>query len=400
MKVSTTIPNLDEILDGGIEDGSSVLILADMSIDKTRFGVNILSERLNEGDNGVYFVNSRLPHLVKEEIRNLEKFKDNASLIDGLSYSLEKLSDGDFQIKERTANTKKYEEETERIIKEVLEQRGYGTTMIVDALDFLVGDFESIKQMVQNLKEKLLDTHTISYYLLSDVGFSYYTSGEVGFKDEDIEKFSRIFDYIIRLKALERRGLTIEYIDVEMPKLEEKIPFVMTPSGISIYVPKILVTGPYNAGKSTTIQALSQKAVSVDVLGTTVCLDHGYVERKGFSVDLFGTPGQEKFDWILDMLSKTIFGVILVVDSTKPETFSRAKEMLEKVRHRIIPVGVMANKQDLPDALSPADIEKEIGFKTIGTTATTGEGCDEVLEDLFQEILKKELWMEYLRKSA
>ena len=64
MKVSTTIPKLDEFFKGGIEDGSKILIVSDMLIDKAMFGVSIMSNRLKEGDNGIYFINnnSRFPY--------------------------------------------------------------------------------------------------------------------------------------------------------------------------------------------------------------------------------------------------------------------------------------------------------------------------------------------------
>ena len=73
------------------------------------------------------------------------------------------------------------------------------------------------------------------------------------------------------------------------------------PGGIKIYIPKILVTGPYHAGKTSFVRTASYKSVSVNRKGlegkneTTVALDFGHVKLGGFLVELFGTPGQQRF---------------------------------------------------------------------------------------------------------
>jgi len=68
MKVPTTIPKLDEFFKGGIELGSRVLIISDMLIDKAMFGISIMAGRLKEGDNGIYFINNKIPDYIKQNI--------------------------------------------------------------------------------------------------------------------------------------------------------------------------------------------------------------------------------------------------------------------------------------------------------------------------------------------
>ncbi|MEM7825769.1 MAG: GTP-binding protein, partial [Candidatus Aenigmatarchaeota archaeon] len=188
-------------------------------------------------------------------------------------------------------------------------------------------------------------------------------------------------DTVRRLYTIEKKLLWMNYFQYDD---SPKILFQITQTGVNIYVPKILVTGPFGAGKSSTIHSLSERAVSIDKLGTTIALDHGYIEKKGLVCDIFGTPGQERFDWILKILSRDVWGVILVVDSTKPETFERAKEMLEKVRGYEIPFVIFANKQDLPNALSLEEIKRILGFEdVIGTSAVKKEGVEEGLKLLF-----------------
>ena len=92
------------------------------------------------------------------------------------------------------------------------------------------------------------------------------------------------------------------------------------------------------------------------------------------------------------MLSKSTLGILLVVDSTKPETFPRARQMLAKIKAKGIPVVILANKQDLKGARAPKKIEKELGFTTVGTVATKRKGMDKALDILFDLVLKKNKW--------
>ncbi len=383
MKVSTSIPKLDEFFKGGIEDGSKVLIISDMLIDKAMFGLNIMAARLKEGDQGIYFLNNKTPEYIKQNISGWSGFQKNVSFIDGISYSLGQKSKEDYVIKEKTINVKPYIKQSQEVFLKALEKRkGYGTTAIFDSLDFWIGHWDDVEKFVKETDSLIKDTHTISYYLLANIGF----------KPSNIQKFAKSFDYVLWLKAFDRKGLVLKQIYIHKPKIKFAIPFEITASGISMYIPKVLVTGPFHAGKSSTIKALSEKPVSIDRMGTTVALDHGWVERRGMAVDLFGTPGQERFDWILNTLSRSIVGIFLVVDSTKPETFQRAKQMLSKIKSKGIPVVILANKQDIKGAVAPKKISAELGYPAVGTVATKKKGLDEALDMLFDEVLKKQEW--------
>ena len=383
MKVSTTIPKLDEFFEGGFEDGSKVLVISDMLVDKAMFGISIMSNRLRDGDNGIYFINNKTPDYIKQNITGWSRFRNKLSFIDGISFSLGRKSSEEFQINEKTINVKPYIHQSQKVFENALRKRkGYGTTAIFDSLDFWVGNWGEVEMFLKHTEKIIKDTHTISYYLMANIGF----------KPSNIQKFAECFDYVIWLKAFDSKGLVLKQLYIHKPKLKFAIPFEITPSGIAMYIPKVLVTGPFHAGKSSTIKALSQKPVSIDRMGTTIALDHGWVERRGMAVDLFGTPGQERFDWTLKMLAKSILGVFLVVDSTKPGTFPRAKEMLTKIGARGIPVIILANKQDLKGALSPKNIENELGYPTVGTVATKKKGLDKALDRLFDDVLKKQKW--------
>jgi len=167
---------------------------------------------------------------------------------------------------------------------------------------------------------------------------------------------------------------------------------VLTPGGVRAYIPKILVTGPFDAGKSTFVHALSTRAVSVDRLGTTIALDHGHVDHKGFAADIFGTPGQERFDPIIKLISGEAMGVFLILDSTRAEDFARGMQMLEITRSFGLPVVIIANKQDFDGALSPEDIRGTLDMPenilVMPAVATTGEGVFEAFETLIDMVME------------
>ena len=92
---------------------------------------------------------------------------------------------------------------------------------------------------------------------------------------------------------------------------------------------KILFTGTMGAGKTTAIGAVSDIAPvvtdvhnsdqSVQKERTTVGLDFGeFTLDNGDRIRLFGTPGQNRFDFLWKILAKTALGLIILVDNSRP----------------------------------------------------------------------------------
>ncbi len=102
---------------------------------------------------------------------------------------------------------------------------------------------------------------------------------------------------------------------------------------------KLLITGPFGAGKSRMIRAISEiRVVSTErrltrpgpdgKQETTVAMDYGRVTIGDRVVHLTGTPGQPRFDFMWDILSRESDAFLLVVDSTAPAAWKEAKELL------------------------------------------------------------------------
>lgn len=107
---------------------------------------------------------------------------------------------------------------------------------------------------------------------------------------------------------------------------------------------KIVVTGPFAAGKTSLIQAVSEVAV----LGTereisdetrarkettTVAMDFGRVSLgEGLSLLLFGTPGQRRFEVMWEVLSEGMIGFILLVNGADERSAADAEQQLATFR--------------------------------------------------------------------
>src|SRR5439155_1738226 len=112
-------------------------------------------------------------------------------------------------------------------------------------------------------------------------------------------------------------------------------------------------------------------------MGTTVAFDYGNVNITGIEAEIFGTPGQERFEFIFKIFAREVSGVLLVIDATHPDELPRAKQMLDLVGPRI-PFVVLANKSDLAGALSPSDISRRMDLPpdtpVMPTVATESRG--------------------------
>jgi len=93
---------------------------------------------------------------------------------------------------------------------------------------------------------------------------------------------------------------------------------------------KIVISGTTGAGKTTAIHAVSEiVAVSADVRNTdpnlakeltTAGLDYGEITLgQGEKLRLYGTPGQERFEFMWRILANGALGIILLIDSRRPD---------------------------------------------------------------------------------
>ena len=100
---------------------------------------------------------------------------------------------------------------------------------------------------------------------------------------------------------------------------------------------KIIIAGPVGAGKTTAINSLTnENTVMTDVsvsdevtrlrkAKTTVAMDFGVVKIDDDVAYVYGTPGQQRFNFMWDILSEGAHGLIILLDNTRNYPFRDLK---------------------------------------------------------------------------
>ncbi|MDD1680868.1 MAG: GTP-binding protein, partial [Methanoregula sp.] len=133
------------------------------------------------------------------------------------------------------------------------------------------------------------------------------------------------------------------------------------------YIPRIVITGPAGSGKSTFVTSASDEGHSIDRQGsngdtTTVAMDFGNLRWRTFDITLYGTPGHTRFDPLIPSLLHHAMGVVVVIDATKPATFSRARDLIGLLVKQWMPVFIAANKYDMQGAADEQGIRRSLGI--------------------------------------
>jgi uncharacterized protein len=167
---------------------------------------------------------------------------------------------------------------------------------------------------------------------------------------------------------------------------------------------KVVVTGPFAAGKTTLIRTISEITVLSTERGitdstrarkaeTTVAMDFGRITiDRDLVLYLFGTPGQERFDFMWEILGEGMIGYLLLVDAERQDSISEAAGILEAFRRMArVPYVVALNRasgddheltERVRDALAiPSDVA------ILACDATDKESVKNVLLALLYAVL-------------
>lgn len=127
---------------------------------------------------------------------------------------------------------------------------------------------------------------------------------------------------------------------------------------------KIIFTGPVGSGKTTAIGAISDidvvksEAKATDEVArrkanTTVAMDYGVLNLEGGeSLHLYGTPGQDRFSFMWEILCKGGMGLVIMLDSARPDPLADLdfyldsfKQFIKECGHSVV-VGI--TRMDIP----------------------------------------------------
>ena len=136
---------------------------------------------------------------------------------------------------------------------------------------------------------------------------------------------------------------------------------------------KVLVAGPFGAGKTTFVKSVSTLFIGTDrkisfmpesrfKKTTTIAFDTGLIRRPDYMIRIYGTPGQERFFYMIPPLIEKSDYLLFMVDSTAVSHVARGRRMFDKyfrdVVHRFKNYLIAANKRDLPNKLPLEEVSK------------------------------------------
>ena len=152
----------------------------------------------------------------------------------------------------------------------------------------------------------------------------------------------------------------------------------------------MLMVGLDAAGKTTVLYKLKlgELVTTIPTIGFNV----ETVQYKNISFTVWDVGGQDKIRPLWRHYYQNTQGVIFVVDSNDRERIGEAAEELQKMLRedelRDACLLVLANKQDLPNAMSVAEVTDKLGLHALrnrkwyiqAACATSGDGLYEGLD--------------------
>nr|CAH0113421.1 unnamed protein product [Daphnia galeata] len=162
---------------------------------------------------------------------------------------------------------------------------------------------------------------------------------------------------------------------------------------------RILMVGLDAAGKTTILYKLKLGEIVTTI--PTIGFNVETVEYKNICFTVWDVGGQDKIRPLWRHYFQNTQGLIFVVDSNDRERITEAQDELQKMvlqedELRDAVVLVFANKQDLPQAMSAAELTDKLGLNQLrgrrwyiqATCATQGHGLYEGLDWLSNELAK------------
>ncbi len=368
------VEGLDLRLAGGFERPSCLLFFSENLAEKRTFAEQFTIAGIHDGETCLYFDFYRAPQLMRAELHKFGPFDETRLiLVDGTSCQNMVLSSEKYQLRE----TEDLDHVETVMIQALRESRASRT--VLDSLEFLTERFP-MEQVVDFLSKLMSEVRKQNGVLA--LLFANWSSST-----EEIKVLRNMANYVLEFKTVLRGGVLLNSVRIghnQNGKSDAKwIAFAFKDKrGLVAYFPRVLVTGPPSAGKSTLMRRLCGIGPSID---PTLGLDCAKVEVAGADTELYCTPSEGGPELITKALNLGINGILLLVDSSNPSSLGLAREWRKLIREDL-PMVVAANKVDVPEALSAPEIRRLLGLgpgaPVISISGKSGRGVDEALRIL------------------
>ncbi|MHA2502970.1 MAG: GTP-binding protein [Candidatus Kariarchaeaceae archaeon] len=175
---------------------------------------------------------------------------------------------------------------------------------------------------------------------------------------------------------------------------------------------KIVFVGASLAGKTTLLKYLHEQVEGLlkggltsiaDPSGRTVYFDFSpFSATNSVLFDVYTVAGQRRHKNQRKMILRGVDGLLFVADSTpenKEFNIEAAEELREFLGDKIgndIPLVIVLNKRDIPNAMPREELIADIGFSNdvlaINTIATKGVGVKQAFQAVSREIIMSRVY--------
>jgi len=161
---------------------------------------------------------------------------------------------------------------------------------------------------------------------------------------------------------------------------------------------RLLMLGLDNSGKTTALKKLASE--SHENITPTQGFNIKSVQTGGFKLNVWDIGGQKHIRPYWKNYYANTDGIVYIIDSKDERRIDEAAEelqgLLEEEQLAGVPVLVLANKQDLENAMTAAAIMKDLDLGThkdrwinvSACSAKTGEGLEDAMKLLIEELNK------------
>lgn len=162
---------------------------------------------------------------------------------------------------------------------------------------------------------------------------------------------------------------------------------------------RILLLGLDNAGKTTILKRFNGE--DINEISPTLGFNIKTIEHRGYSLNIWDVGGQKSLRSYWRNYFESTDGLVWVVDSADRMRMEACKDELAKLLQEERLAGatllVLANKQDMPNAISPKEISdileldqiKTHHWIVVGVSAVTGEKLLNAVDWLIDDIAKR-----------